>query len=138
MPAVPNTNVVSILAGLVASMLTGVKVHLYTAVANPIGPGSILADFTEATYTGYVVKTVTFGAPYLNGAGMAESDSPLMTFVDTGTAVGNIIAGFYVTDAAGTTLLWAGPLPAPVSMLNPLDAVALILPFVLAPPPPPY
>jgi hypothetical protein len=138
MPAVPQSDLLTTLAGLVASMLTTPKVHLYTALANPIGPFSVLADFTEATFGGYAAKTALFGAPYINGAGQAVTDSPLLQWQPTNSTTPNTILGFYVTDSAGAQLLWCGPLPTPVSLASPSDALPLVLQFALSPPLPPY
>jgi hypothetical protein len=138
MPAIPLTDLVATLQALVTSMLTTCKVHLYTAVANPIGPGSVLADFTEATFAGYVSKTALFSPPYLNGLGQAVTDSPLLLWAAINAVTPNIVLGFYVTDSASAVLLWCGPLPSPANMLTATDALPLVLQYVLAPPSPPY
>jgi hypothetical protein len=138
MPAVPNPDLLATLQTLVTAMLTSPKVHLYTAVANPIGPLSVLGDFTEATFGGYAPKTALFSAPYLDGLGRAVSDSPLLLWAATNAVTPNVILGFYVTDSADVVLLWCGPLPSPMNMLSAVDALPLILQYVLVPPSPPF
>jgi hypothetical protein len=138
MPAIPVPDLIATLAALVSAMLTTCKVHLYTSIANPIGPNSVLGDFTEATFVGYAAKVSAFGAPYLNAGGQAVSDSPLLQWQPTANTTPNVVLGFYVTDSGGTTLLFCGPLPTPQNMVLVTDALPLVLQYVLQPPSPPY
>lgn len=124
-----------VLANLVkTNMLTTCKVHLFTAVANPLGPNTVLADFTEAAYGGYAAQTAAFNPAFVNVAGQAECDSPLLVFQPTNSATPEVVLGYYVTDSGGTALLWAGTFPAPVNMLSPADACPVVLQFQLQPP----
>jgi hypothetical protein len=119
-------------------MLTTPKVHLYTALANALGPHTVIGDFTEANYVGYASQTAAFGLPYINVAGQAVCDSPLLQFQPTAGTTPNTILGFYVTDSASAVLLWAGTIPTPTPLVTPSDALPLVLQFVLQPPGPPY
>jgi len=138
MPAIPTADLVATLTALISNMLTTCKVHLYTALANPIGPNSVLSDFTEANFIGYSSKTAAFNPAYINAQGQAVSDSPLLQWQPTATTTPNVVLGFYVTDSASAILLWAGPLPNPQNMVQVTDALALVLQYVLQPPSPPY
>lgn len=95
---------------------TGAKLHLYK---NNITPtvNTVLADFTEADYTGYAAQTVTWSPAYFDLARQAVSNGGLKLFTQTG-ATGNDIFGCYLTDTAGTGLLWSSRLDdAPFSLV---------------------
>lgn len=129
----PVAELVALLAQLRTTFLTTPKVHLFKALANPLGPGTVLGDFTEADYTGYAAQTAAFLAAFVNGSGQAESDSPNLLFQPTGTAVVNTVLGFYVTDSASAVLLWAGSFPTPVSLAGPTTGLPLVIQFILDP-----
>lgn len=84
--------------------------------------GSVLASFTEATFSGYAAGIITAGgwtAPVNDGTGRAISNNALFTFSNTTGAIGNNIYGYFVTDAGGTKLYWAERFGvAPVDMMT--------------------
>jgi hypothetical protein len=87
-----------------------IRVHLYSNNFTPVA-GSVLSDFTEATFTGYsVVNVSAWGTPTgPDGTGhetISATTAPVFTRSATGT-VQNIY-GYYVTNQGGGTLLyWA-------------------------------
>lgn len=129
----PIAELMALLGSLRTTYLTTPKVHLYKALANPLGPGTILGDFTECDYTGYAAQTAAFLPPFVNESGQAESDSPNLLFQPTATTVTNVALGFYVTDSTSAVLLWAGSFPTPVNMAGPTSGLPLVLQFLLDP-----
>jgi len=105
---------------------TGVSVHLY---ANDYTPNheSVLADFTEITYTGYAAQLVTaWATAYINANDQAQIvGSPTMIFSPTGTLVSGIAYGYYALDKNGN-LVGAEQFPTPITLASPADAVTLV------------
>lgn len=100
--------------------LSNCKYHLYVNNVSP-SHGDTLGTYTEATYTGYAAITAGgWSAPALDGTFHAMSTATLMTWANT--SAGSVsIYGYFVTDNAGTTLLYAelfsgAPLTIPVGM----------------------
>jgi hypothetical protein len=101
----PDVGEVIMLSRILNKAATGdVKLHLYTNNYTPV-EGSLLANFTECVATGYAVKTLT-GASWTvaTAAGTTEASYAEQTFTLTASAT---VYGYYVTDSAGTGLLWA-------------------------------
>lgn len=90
---------------------TAPKLHLFT---NDFTPSleTILADFTEATYTGYAAQTLTWGGAYVDGNGIAVAPAGEKIFTQT-AAPNEIVYGGYVTNTAGTKLLASARLDSP-------------------------
>lgn len=100
--------------------------HLFTSPAIN-GPGLVLADFTEATFTGYTSTGI--GASVLPGMdvlgnGVAKQGVSSV-FECTGTAVPNTVFGWYITDSAGTTLLEYGFFDGPLTFAVPGDTLVM-------------
>lgn len=79
---------------------------LYTNSYSPIA-SSVAADFTEATFTGYVAKTLsraTWGNPTQSGTA-AQSLYSQLTWTNTGSS--QTIYGIYVVGATSGTLIFA-------------------------------
>ena len=91
---------------------------------------STLADLTIATFTGYAsVVGLTFSASYIDVDGSALALGSDNVFVATGSAIGNVIYGYYLTDAAVANLLIAYALQTPVGIASAGQAIA-VAPFV--------
>ena len=78
--------------------------HLFTNDVTPAA-GSTVATFTEATDGNYEEKTLTgdnWSISTVSNVGTAEYAQQTFSFGGTAT-----VYGYYVTDSAGTTLLWA-------------------------------
>lgn len=98
--------------------LNGAKVGLYTNVHQP-SKGTLLADLTQATYTGYaLVAIATWGAPFLDPIGNPTMVGNHIQFQPTDGAVPNTITGWFIVDSAGTDLLIACALPTPVVLAD--------------------
>jgi len=69
---------------------------------------SVLADFTETTFTGYSSQTMTAGnwsAATTNPSNKAESSNSELAW--TCGSTGDTIYGYFVENAAGSVCLWA-------------------------------
>ena len=119
---IPYSEWLAILTALVATgtpggAWNGAKVHLYQNNFTPV-PGMTLASFTEADFTGYSASAaVVWNTPGFIPAGNAivTGDNKQFTVGATPT-VFNTIYGYYLTDGAGTTLLFARLFNAPITL----------------------
>jgi|SRR6056297_2402172 len=82
-----------------------VVLHLYTNDKTP-AEGDVAGDYTESTGAGYSAQTLT-GASWsvTTTTGTTTGEYPQVTY--TYTAAEPNIYGYYVTNSAGSTLLWA-------------------------------
>lgn len=82
---------------------------------------SVLADFTEADYTGYTEADPTWGAIYYDTpSGLAIASYPAV-FQPTGTTVANTIYGWYITDDPATIWFACERFDNPVQMASGTD-----------------
>lgn len=122
MLVVPDTASISNLNALIAAAapLDGAKVHLFK---NDVVParGMVLALFTEADFTGYAASSaVVWSAAAIDASGQPTTMGGGKTFtVGAVPTVTNSIFGVFVTNTAGTVLLYAERFAAPVGMTNP-------------------
>jgi hypothetical protein len=119
----PNSSALY-LAGLVKTALVSSTMHLYQAIAHPLSPSTVLADLTEATYDGYVAKTITAWLnAYLDPAGGASIQSGTQQFDFVAVPLTtNVVLGFYVCNAAGA-LVFLGSFDSPISMTQNGDSI---------------
>lgn len=98
--------------------------HLFTNSPN-ISRDSVLADFTEATFTGSAAKTVaTWSVPYRDPAdNLLYVRGEVAPFIATMVPAPETVMGWYLTDMAGTGYLGAGYLPEPVEIAQVGDGV---------------
>lgn len=90
------------------------KVHLFTNNVNPSN-ATVLADFTEATFAGYVAQSLTTPNPAVDAAHISTVTAVSVSF--TITAGAQNIYGWYVTNSANTRLMWSQrDAAAPVAM----------------------
>lgn len=80
------------------------KLRLFENNYTPV-EASVVGDFTEATFSGYAAITLTGASWTLTTADPAVADYAQQTF--TASAAGNSVYGYYVTNNAGTVLMWA-------------------------------
>ncbi len=121
MGVLPDGRLNDILDALIAGLGTQT---LHLAKNNVmITRSTVLGDFTEADYSGYVSQVIpAFVAAVNDGANhRASAASSVITFQNTTGVAGNSIYAVYATNAAGH-LLWAeevsgGP-TTPVDMLT--------------------
>lgn len=129
---VPNSTLMAELTEFIAAtnLFVGGKLHLFkTPVA--FTPDMDVSAFTQADFDGYAVSsTVLFTAPFISPTGIPTLTGDLKQFVAADPLlVPNVIYGWYLTDAAGTTLLFWRTFDVPVSIsvaLQGLDVVPSI------------
>ena len=117
---------------VVAGSLAAAKVGLFTG-APVISPSTVIADFTEPLFTGYLRKSITWSAPFYNGNQQEQVDSGLMQWQPTDGVNPSVVTGFFVINTAGTKLLFAGLFDAPVSMIDATSALPLVVQYLLGP-----
>ncbi|MGL4555272.1 MAG: hypothetical protein ACRC33_29245 [Gemmataceae bacterium] len=99
------------------------KVGLFS---NEITPNdlTVLADLTEAAYTGYAKKSVAaWGAAFLDENGKPRITAQSLQFNPTASTATDTVRGYFVTNAAGDTLKFAVRLDEPVEMLGTTSGV---------------
>ena len=91
-----------------AKLDTNVKIRLFANNYTPV-QASVIGNFTEIAYTGYAA--VTLSGAVDGGIDANDRDTwtwPTVTFQCTSSAGLPVTAyGYYVTDSANTTVLWA-------------------------------
>lgn len=102
-----------------APLGAGCTIKLYQNDYTPVA-GSVLASFTEATFTGYASQPLgTWTAPAIVAA-HGRTQAAALTWVKNG-ATTNLIYGYYVVQGAQLLFAERDPL-APISMVNNGDA----------------
>lgn len=114
---VPNEGEIELLDYLKATFNgANVKVRLYRNDYTPVD-ASVLADFTEANFSGYAEQASGGYSFPLTVGGKAQTTGTPKEFTHNGGATANDIYGFYVVNNAGTKVLWAERIAsAPVAM----------------------
>jgi predicted ATP-grasp superfamily ATP-dependent carboligase len=100
----PNEGLIQLLQ---AGITPKVTVHLYTTNTPP-SPASTLGGFTEAGWAGYVAVDVLVAAFTFSSVvgNVASLQAPNVLF-SNGSGSPVTAYGFYVTNSAGTLVLWA-------------------------------
>lgn len=89
----------------------GAKLHLYSNDMTPT-PASVLGDFTECVFSGYSAKTVVWSAAFYDENNVPASSGGEALFTMSG-ATPDVAYGAFLTDTAGTKLLWSARLDTP-------------------------
>jgi hypothetical protein len=111
---IPNGGALSDLEGWIAGQLGAATVHLYDVFRNPT-PADVPASFHESSFVGYApLGPVAWGAPFINGGGKAESDSPVLTWTFTAGVGTALVYGWYIVNAGLTRVLASSPFLSPV------------------------
>lgn len=96
--------------------LNGAKVGLIAAPFT-VGPGLLLADLTEATFTGYAQVTVAaWSAPAIGPDGTPSVDGGDVVFTPSDAVTPNLIYGWFLVDSGGSNLLYAYQDDVPVPL----------------------
>lgn len=81
--------------------------HLYSNDYTPTRSDTV-ADYTEATVTGYAAEDVdSFGGATDLGGNVWQIQGDEITWTLDGSVTPQTLYGYYVTDQAGAQLLWA-------------------------------
>lgn len=102
----PNEGAQEALARMLNKSATGdVVLRLFKNNYTPV-KGATVASFTEADFTGYAAKTLTGASWSITSANPAVASYAKQTFTCSGGAAQSVY-GYYVTNGAGTKVLWA-------------------------------
>ena len=123
----PKSEGLVIVNAIVAlAAFVGAKLHLFSNNITPT-PSNVLADFTECVYSGYAAQTVTWSPAFYDINGVPVSSGGEVLFAQSG-ATGDFCYGAFLTDSAGTHLLWAGNLDSPpFTFVNTGDTLPLVI-----------
>lgn len=91
--------------------------HVLRLFKNPVvlSPATVIADLTEATFTGYAAINLIgdFGSPYFVKNGEYEFASSLQQF-DWAGGASQVIYGWYIDN--GSTLVMSGSFDSPITI----------------------
>ena len=113
---VPNKGAQEILKRATNNSATGdLTLKLFENNYTPI-EASAVADFTEATFTGYASQGIPGSGATITDADPSEASWAAKTFTSSAGSQSKNVYGYYVVNAGGTVCLWAerftdGPYP---------------------------
>lgn len=88
---------------------------------------TVIGDFTECTFTGYAAQAPAWSTP-ANVANVAQTLSGTRTFTYSGVAT-TTVYGYYLTDAAGTTLYGGETFSSPVTLSTLIPSLLLAITY---------
>lgn len=125
----PNAEQLIDLAAILASApWTAMKLHLCKLDISPT-KATLLADLVaqEADFVGYSAQTLTFSAGHVDDVGNVVALA-MANFLCTANTTPNTLYTFYVTNTAGSVLMFSGRLDdAPLPIVNAGDGLALVV-----------
>lgn len=128
---IPTDSLVVAIQGVSDGQLGGGSIRLFTNDFVP-GPNTVLADITEATFSGYAaVVTANWGQPFLNPQGFVEVDAPSAQFNHNGGAIVESVFGYYVTDAGGALVTVERFAAGPYLMETALNSIIVVPRYAL-------
>lgn len=129
---VPNQSKNDFLQAVISgTAMNGWKLRLFANNAT-ISATTVLADLTEATFTGYAaVTTATWPAPALDGSNRGSSLNTQGQFTPTAGGGSGNIYGWYLTNSGGTVLyavekFASSPITVAQSVVLEVDITALL------------
>lgn len=131
---VPNSGELAVLQELVATgnLLDGVKLKLFQNSFTPTA-ANVLADFTEASFSGYAAATGTWKVPGYRADGSAVVALNSVQFAAASPlTVTQIVYGWYITDTAGAVLHCSAKFATPVSISRALQILEVLASYPLA------
>lgn len=124
-PIVPNQAERNQLGLLLGAGEGAPYVKLYSAIASPMGANTVLTDFTECTYSGYMAQSPTWGTVATDVSGNAYSDSTTITF-PVALSSSQTALGWFLTSFGGL-LIMCREFDTPVTVTT----LAGVSPFVI-------
>lgn len=119
------------------ALMPDFELRLFTAGPSPITPASVAGDFTEADFSGYAAQVVDYApvaanSPNRDAVGLVGIGIFVRNSV---TAPDNTVLGYYVCNSTTHELAFSEYFPAPVTITNLGDYIALeaFLPIILSP-----
>lgn len=125
MPTIyPNQGAIKIAENVILGFVAP-KLKLFKEIAAPLNVNTVLADFTEANFTGYAdVDPIVFLGGYLDPDGGASVQTGTRLFqIASPFTVPNTVLGWYIEDDG--VCVAAGTFPAPVALVGAGDAIPL-------------
>jgi hypothetical protein len=105
------------LLGAIQAVPVPVHMRLFQNNHTP-GVTDVIGDYTVATFSGYPGDvSPTWGTPFTNGDGKAETDAGTTTYTHNGGGTSNTIYGAYFVTAGGV-LVYADKFAAPIVMAS--------------------
>jgi hypothetical protein len=117
-----SPSVLDIIDVSAAILATTPKLHLFTS-PTVNNPGLVLADFTEAVFTGYAPVVLTSALDGIDPAVLAIAKFLPQAVFTSGAVATVIVEGWYITDTAASVLLAYGFFDAPVAFNRPGDTL---------------
>jgi hypothetical protein len=128
---VPDVGEVALLNFIRLQLNSLGRLRLFKNDVTPADSDTV-GTYVEATFPGYAVQTTPSFTVASSVTGVAQITHPALTFLRSAGGSGDTIYGYYVTDAAGTTLYWAERDPsAPINMNVVGNSYAITLLFQL-------
>ena len=123
---VPNVGAQEILRRALNYSATGdVSLRLFQNDYTPV-EGSVVGDFTVATWTGYANKTLTGASWTVTLADPSEASYAIQTFTSSAGSQNQANYGYYITNAAGTVLIYAERFTdGPYTIVNNGDTISV-------------
>lgn len=123
---VPNVGAQEMLRRALNYSATGdVSLKLFTNDYTPVET-SVVGSFTEAAWTGYAAKTLTGGSWTVTNADPSEASYAQQTYTSTAGSQNAPNYGYYVTNAAGTVLIYAERFSdGPYTIVNNGDTISV-------------
>lgn len=116
-PDVGELLLLNILTANEAESFNTLTMRLYQNNKVP-ADADVLADYTEADFSGYLAQAFTNWGAALTTANKAQSQADSIDSTHNGGPTNNNIFGYYVTDSANTKLYWAERDPAAPTVIN--------------------
>ena len=120
---VPNEGELVLLARMLAetSISDTYSLKLYQSVTGSLGASTVVADFTEATFTGYAARSLTRAnwnsSPVIGTvSGKAEATYTAEQAWTAGSS--QTVNGYYVTTGDGTKTLWAEAFSSAIALTS--------------------
>ena len=89
------------------------ELHLYSAISPAISETTVVANFTEATFTGYALITLVRAT--WNAASGGTSTYPQQSWSPTSSET---IIGYWVEEVTGGEVMWVEPFTASRALNN--------------------
>lgn len=121
---VPNVGEARMIGLLVNASTVGSENLSLRLYKNDITPASTmtLADYTEASFTGYLAVTLTSSDWTITQDELAQATGPEVTFAASATTA-ETVYGYYISGVNSSTLYWSERFSAPFQLVNIGDAV---------------
>jgi hypothetical protein len=120
-----NEGLVNVLNKLTAATgWANVRIKLYKNNYTPLH-SSVLADFTEADFSGYTAVTPSYGSATLSGDTATTTDSSSRDFTHDSGGTTNTIYGYYVVDITDAKVLFAELFSSSQVMQNNGDKITI-------------